>query len=182
MKRRCWDCVAFYWPLICLDEILKRDLSHNIFILLFVHGFVIVCNDLVYKRRSFEANAAANCSTWYCTECSNLFTLIALIRHVAQLKDPKHRAYEACKRFCPHCNQECMKGDGRSEQMLHRHQLVHCLYHELYWRYQDQLPSAWKCETMLAWQRNWTSYHVWSLTVWGNRCTPFKSVHSSPKK
>ena len=33
-----------------------------------------------------------------------------------RLKDPKHRAHEAmsraCKRFCPHCNQEYMKSDG----------------------------------------------------------------------
>ena len=46
------------------------------------------------------------------------YTLIALIRYVAQLKDPMDGAHEAmslvCKRFCPHChcNEGYTKGDG----------------------------------------------------------------------
>ena len=56
----------------------------------------------------------------YCTKCNEIYhknqTCQEVRNEKQRLKDPKHQAHEAmskaCKRFCPHCNQEFMKSDG----------------------------------------------------------------------
>ena len=61
-----------------------------------------------------------DCEVNYCTSCDEVFhgnkTCDEARRERELLKNPHHRAHEAmsqaCKRRCPHCNQEYMKSDG----------------------------------------------------------------------
>ncbi|KAL7541911.1 hypothetical protein ACHAXR_012249 [Thalassiosira sp. AJA248-18] len=60
------------------------------------------------------------CNCNYCTSCNDVVhdnkTCEDARKEKVLLKDSKHQTHEAmsqaCKRFCPHCNQEYMKSDG----------------------------------------------------------------------
>jgi len=78
------------------------------------------CAHIGFTDGNFPWIHCPECDIKYCTGCNEIFhknqTCLDVRRAKERLKDPKHRAHEAmsqaCKRFCPHCKQEYMKGDG----------------------------------------------------------------------
>jgi len=78
------------------------------------------CAYIGFIERNFPWILCPECDTQYCTACNDVYhhgkTCEDVRREKERLKDPRHMAHEAmskaCKRFCPHCDQEYIKGDG----------------------------------------------------------------------
>jgi len=78
------------------------------------------CAYIGFIERNFPWILCPECDTQYCTACNDVYhhgrTCEDVRREKERLKDPRHMAHEAmskaCKRFCPHCNQEYIKDDG----------------------------------------------------------------------
>eukprot|EP00804_Cyclotella_cryptica_P015466 CCRYP_008077-RA/>CCRYP_008077-RA protein AED:0.23 eAED:0.32 QI:95/1/0.5/1/0.66/0.5/4/0/596 len=78
------------------------------------------CAYIGFLEREYRWIACSQCNESYCTMCDDKVhkdrTCDEVRREKQRFQDPKHRAHEAmsqaCKRFCPHCNQEYMKSDG----------------------------------------------------------------------
>lgn len=110
------------YPLAKLEAVLPDDLNRRInektfFDIAQIEGMWQCpggCGFVGFVDQDFPWIGCTTCNKQYCTKCNDRFhvgkTCDEVRMEKARLKDPKHRAHEAmsraCKRFCPHCNQD----------------------------------------------------------------------------
>ena len=115
------DCDHEY-PLALLDKALPDDLKRQVNDRIYheiaqAEGMWTCpggCGHTGFVDGSFPWIHCPNCNKQYCTGCNNLFhhgkTCEEVRLEKERLKDPRQKAHEAmsqaCKRHCPHCNQQ----------------------------------------------------------------------------
>ncbi|KAL7508679.1 hypothetical protein ACHAXN_005771 [Cyclotella atomus] len=130
------------YSLALLEKVLPEDLNKQVTERTF-HEFTEIegmwkcpagCGHIGFIEQNFPWIVCPNCDRQYCTKCNEIVhygkTCEEIRMEKAQSKDPKHRAHEAmslaCKRFCPHCNQEFMKSDGCNKITCSKCKLKSC--------------------------------------------------------
>lgn len=115
------DCESEY-PLCLLEKVLPEDLNRQVTERAF-HDIAQIdgmwqcpkgCGYVGFIEQQLPWVECPNCNKQYCTSCNEPMhhnrKCEELRLEKERLKDPKHKAHEAmsraCKRFCPHCQQE----------------------------------------------------------------------------